>query len=229
MNGFEIITHLGSGSYGQAANVFLSTQDNNKNFIVKIGDLGVAKLLDSSTAFAQTIVGTPYYLSPELCSDRPYNDKSDCWALGVLIYECCTLHHPFEASNQYALIMKILQSPVTPPSSQSTSPELSKLIMWLLQKDPSKRPSIKEILTEKIVRKKLEERNMLVPMDIEDESLTDYLGSQSKLKNTISRKLSNRIESTDIPLITRATSGIRGDRIRGPANASSYSTSDKII
>lgn len=57
------------------------------SFLVKIGDLGVAKLLDTSTAFAQTIVGTPYYLSPELCADQPYRDKSDCWALGVLLYE----------------------------------------------------------------------------------------------------------------------------------------------
>ena len=61
-------------------------------FLVKIGDLGVAKLLDTSTAFAQTIVGTPYYLSPELCADQPYRDKSDCWALGVLLYEVSLCH-----------------------------------------------------------------------------------------------------------------------------------------
>jgi NIMA (never in mitosis gene a)-related kinase 1/4/5 len=51
------------------------------------GDLGVAKVLDSSTAFAQSIVGTPYYLSPELCADLPYRDKSDVWAFGVIVYE----------------------------------------------------------------------------------------------------------------------------------------------
>jgi NIMA (never in mitosis gene a)-related kinase 1/4/5 len=81
----------------KSANVFLkrpiSSSESSKSFDVKIGDLGVAKLLETSTAFAQTIVGTPYYLSPELCSDQPYRDKSDCWALGVLLYECCTLKH----------------------------------------------------------------------------------------------------------------------------------------
>jgi serine/threonine protein kinase len=51
------------------------------------GDLGVAKVLDSSTAFAQSLVGTPYYLSPELCADQPYRDKSDVWAFGVILYE----------------------------------------------------------------------------------------------------------------------------------------------
>ena len=73
--------------------MFLNSKQGR--FEVKIGDLGVAKLLvclanlnsfaalnccqDTSTAFAQTIVGTPYYLSPELCADQPYRDKSDCW------------------------------------------------------------------------------------------------------------------------------------------------------
>ena len=71
----------------KSANVFLMKDDSNPNYLVKIGDLGVAKLMDTSTALANTIVGTPYYLSPELCKDMPYRDKSDCWALGVLIYE----------------------------------------------------------------------------------------------------------------------------------------------
>lgn len=84
----------------KTANVFLSKNPNtsttmsgsgsnnsSNNYLVKIGDLGVAKLMDTSTALASTIVGTPYYLSPELCKDLPYRDKSDCWALGVLLYE----------------------------------------------------------------------------------------------------------------------------------------------
>lgn len=76
----------------KAANVFLMKDRDHPFFLVKIGDLGVAKLLDTSTAFAQTIVGTPYYLSPELCADQPYRDKSDCWALGVLLYEVSLRH-----------------------------------------------------------------------------------------------------------------------------------------
>jgi serine/threonine protein kinase len=44
-------------------------------------------VLDSSTAFANSLVGTPYYLSPELCADLPYRDKSDVWAFGVILYE----------------------------------------------------------------------------------------------------------------------------------------------
>jgi NIMA (never in mitosis gene a)-related kinase len=98
----------------KAANVFLMKDATHTSYRVKIGDLGVAKLMDTSTALANTIVGTPYYLSPELCQDMPYRDKSDVWALGVIIYECCTLNRPFDARNQCALIMKIIDEPLKP-------------------------------------------------------------------------------------------------------------------
>ena len=77
--------------------------------------LGIAKVLSPNTLFARTIVGTPYYLSPELCEDKPYNEKSDVWALGVLLYEMCTGgKHPFDAQNEGALIRKIMKG-VYPP------------------------------------------------------------------------------------------------------------------
>ena len=160
----------------KSANVFLQKDETQTYFSVKIGDLGVAKLLETSTAFAQTIVGTPYYLSPELCADQPYRDKSDCWALGVLLYECCTLCHPFEARNQCALILKIIQAKVKPPEN-NTSPELSKLIMCLLQKDPLKRPRIKEILCEEVIRQKLEEHCFDLPLELVNEPTTNFLAS----------------------------------------------------
>ena len=59
---------------------------------------------------AHTVVGTPYYLSPELCEEKPYNNKSDIWSLGCVLYELCTLRHPFEAMNQGALCLKILRA-----------------------------------------------------------------------------------------------------------------------
>jgi serine/threonine protein kinase len=161
----------------KSANVFLMKDKNNNQdfYIVKIGDLGVAKLLDTSTAFAKTIVGTPYYLSPELCSDQPYRDKSDCWALGVLMYECCTLHHPFEARNQCALIMKIVQAQFSLPDPETTSPELSQLISWVLQKDPVDRPSIKQILNEKHIRDKLDEHRFDLPAELLEHQITFQL------------------------------------------------------
>lgn len=77
--------------------------------LAKLGDLGVAKLLTSHSNFAQTLVGTPFYLSPELCENRPYNERSDVWALGCVLYEMLTLRHPFDATSQAALFVKIVR------------------------------------------------------------------------------------------------------------------------
>ena len=73
-------------------NMFLAKDDK-----IKIGDLGVARELNHTANMAHTVVGTPYYLSPELCEEKPYNNKSDIWSLGCVLYEMCTLRHPFEA------------------------------------------------------------------------------------------------------------------------------------
>jgi len=67
-------------------NMFLTKNDN-----IKIGDLGVARELNQTANMAHTVVGTPYYLSPELCEEKPYNNKSDIWSLGCVLYELCTL------------------------------------------------------------------------------------------------------------------------------------------
>jgi NIMA (never in mitosis gene a)-related kinase len=61
------------------------------------------QVLSDQTLHARTMIGTPYYLSPEICEDKPYDSKSDVWALGVGLYECCARKHPFDAENQVRL------------------------------------------------------------------------------------------------------------------------------
>ncbi len=121
-------------------NIFLT-----KNNDVRIGDLGVAKVL-SDTLFAKTFIGTPYYLSPELCEEQPYNEKSDIWALGCILYEITTFKHPFDANNQAALIIKILKGKYDPISREYSS-DLRKVLELVFERDQNKRPSIFEIIT----------------------------------------------------------------------------------
>ncbi|XP_039209210.1 serine/threonine-protein kinase Nek5 isoform X3 [Crotalus tigris] len=76
-------------------NIFLS----NDGKTAKLGDFGIARMLNNTMEFASTCVGTPYYLSPEICENKPYNNKTDIWSLGCVLYELCTLKHPLEDSN----------------------------------------------------------------------------------------------------------------------------------
>ena len=131
-------------------NIFL-TKDND----IKIGDLGIAKQL-YRIHFTKTVIGTPYYLSPEICKEKSYNEKSDIWALGCVLYELCTFVHPFEATNQASLIKKILeQNPKPIPATYDNN--FNRIVKQLLQKDMNKRPSCKLILKEPYVMKKAKE------------------------------------------------------------------------
>ena len=129
-------------------NIFLT----NKNQI-KIGDLGVAKLLNAN-ANASTCIGTPYYLSPEICKEKPYNSKGDVWALGCILYELCTFNKPFSASNPAALILKIINGNYTPlneiKNGKKYSKDLEYMITNILQKDYEIRPLMKDIINSQI-------------------------------------------------------------------------------
>ena len=72
----------------------------------KLGDLNVSKVLKKDMAFTQT--GTPYYASPEVWKDKPYNLKSDMWSLGCVLYEMAALRPPFVASDLQALYKKVV-------------------------------------------------------------------------------------------------------------------------
>ncbi|KAG9391850.1 Protein kinase domain [Carpediemonas membranifera] len=129
----------------KSLNVFLDKANK-----VKVGDLGVARKLDTES-FASTMVGTPYYLSPELCENVSYNSKSDMWALGCVLYELCTGRHPFTANNQAALILKIIRGTYHPiPTSYSRT--IADTIARCLNKDPAARPSADELLAKPVLR-----------------------------------------------------------------------------
>ena len=99
-------------------------------------------------------MGTPYYLSPELCEEKPYNHKSDIWSLGCVLYELCTYRHPFEATNQGALILKIVKGKFTPiPTTYSMG--LKDMTEKLLQKNTKNRPSLQEIFRTETMKERM--------------------------------------------------------------------------
>ncbi|EDV24761.1 uncharacterized protein TRIADDRAFT_25143 [Trichoplax adhaerens] len=121
-------------------NIFLTKHD-----IIKVGDLGIARVLEGSWDLATTRVGTPYYMSPELFSNQPYNHKSDVWALGCCVYEMLTLKHAFSAKDLNSLVYKILNGKV-PQMPKQYSTQLGDIVKSTLALDPKNRPSVPQLL-----------------------------------------------------------------------------------
>ena len=133
----------------KSGNIFLM-----KSGIVKLGDFGIAKGLQSTWEKAKTLVGTPYFLSPEIITNKPYDAKSDIWALGVLLYELMTFRMPFNAVSLPLLSIKINRGVYKPPPS-NYSHEIRDLLKKCLTVDPEKRPSIDDILKLPVIRNRI--------------------------------------------------------------------------
>ncbi|KFO25437.1 Serine/threonine-protein kinase Nek2 [Fukomys damarensis] len=127
------------------ANVFL---DGKRN--VKLGDFGLARTLSHDMSFAKTFVGTPYYMSPEQMNRMSYNEKSDIWSLGCLLYELCALMPPFTAFNQKELAGKIREGKFR-RIPYRFSDELNDLITRMLDLKDYHRPSVEEILENPLI------------------------------------------------------------------------------
>ncbi|XP_029415412.1 serine/threonine-protein kinase Nek1 isoform X4 [Nannospalax galili] len=134
----------------KSQNIFLT-----KDGTVQLGDFGIARVLNSTVELARTCIGTPYYLSPEICENKPYNNKSDIWALGCVLYELCTLKHAFEAGNMKNLVLKIISGSF-PPVSLHYSYDLRSLLSQLFKRNPRDRPSVNSILEKGFIAKRIE-------------------------------------------------------------------------
>uniref|UniRef100_A0A8C0Z219 non-specific serine/threonine protein kinase n=1 Tax=Canis lupus familiaris TaxID=9615 RepID=A0A8C0Z219_CANLF len=134
----------------KSQNIFLT-----KDGTIQLGDFGIARVLNSTVELARTCIGTPYYLSPEICENKPYNNKSDIWALGCVLYEMCTLKHAFEAGNMKNLVLKIISGSF-PPVSLHYSYDLRNLLSQLFKRNPRDRPSVNSILEKGFIAKRIE-------------------------------------------------------------------------
>ena len=104
----------------------------------KLGDMNVSKVARDGLLHTQT--GTPYYASPEVWKDAPYDFHSDIWSLGCVLYEMAMLQPPFRAPDMHGLFKKVVKG-VYPKVATRYSDELKSIIKALLNVTPSARPS----------------------------------------------------------------------------------------
>lgn len=149
----------------KSANVFLYMDG-----MVKIGDFNVSKIAENGILFTQT--GTPYYASPEVWKDKPYNTKSDIWSMGCVLYEAICLKPPFRAEDMQGLYNKVVKGEFQ-RIPRSFSNDLNAFISNLLAVDPQSRPSCDEILALPLVAKRIAQ--MSAPMPIPSAALLDAI------------------------------------------------------
>ncbi|XP_038283469.1 serine/threonine-protein kinase Nek4 isoform X10 [Canis lupus familiaris] len=180
-------------------NVFL-TRTN----IIKVGDLGIARVLENNGDMANTLIGTPYYMSPELFSNKPYNYKSDVWALGCCVYEMATLKHAFNAKDMNSLVYRIIEGKL-PPMPKDYSPELSELIRTMLSKRPEERPSVRSILRQPYIKHQI---SLFLEATKAKTSKSNIKSSDSKSK-PVATVVSGNAESSHkvVPLQPQSSEG----------------------
>ncbi|KAG5938221.1 hypothetical protein E4U53_008062 [Claviceps sorghi] len=113
-----------------------------------------------SQDFASTYVGTPFYMSPEICAAEKYTLKSDIWSLGCIMYELCAREPPFNAKTHYQLVQKIKEGKV-PTLPEMYSPELNQVIRSCLKVNPDRRPDTAQLLELPVVKLMRKEKEVV--------------------------------------------------------------------
>ncbi|KAI5123906.1 hypothetical protein M0805_005722 [Coniferiporia weirii] len=186
-------------------NVFLSGSST-----VKLGDFGLSKAL-SQTSFANTYVGTPYYMSPELIQEKSYDTKSDIWSLGCLIYELCASKPPFHEAQTHSELSMLIRNGRIPPLPKGYSHALNQVIKAMLNLNPAMRPSAQQLLQHERIdfaRKVSETEKMLGTVKAHKASLLAKERELQNLAATIARResaLSTAVSQKDTEILQLTT------------------------
>ena len=160
----------------KSANVFLF-----QGGICKLGDLNVSKVARKGLGYTQT--GTPYYASPEVWEEKPYDSKSDVWSLGCVIYEMITLRPPFQAKSMEELYKKVMRGIYPKINSKNYSEDLSDALKLMIQVEAGARPTCEELLKMPMISKRIEFFNE--NKELESEDSNNSLNKKLELLKTI--------------------------------------------
>ena len=186
----------------KAQNVFMTKKD-----FCKIGDFGVSSVLKRTEDRAQSVAGTPYYLAPELYLEDPYSFSADVWSLGIMLYEMCALEYPFNSDDgtQRALAREVLKKELPRLPSQF-SDELNQVCAFMLDKDPTKRPNINQVLKHPLIKERIPA--LLSSDDFQEEFSHTVLHGRDVFAEKKAEKKGNLVDDNKIKKGFKPTNGV---------------------
>lgn len=112
-----------------------------KDFIPKITDFGIARIVDTSSTHDSGILGSPSYMSPEQILGGPMSSATDIFSFGILIYYILAGEKPFYGNTPHAVTYRILNEDPKPPSfyNPSLTAHIDGVILKTLSKKPEER------------------------------------------------------------------------------------------
>lgn len=181
-------------------NILLVSKDIN-NFEIKISDLGFAQQFDKNDKGMTLVLGSPLYMAPELVNRQPYNEKVDVWSLGVITYQLLSGKTPFESTSikkiDWNINNKNLKFKSTADQNwDHVSQNAKNFILRCLDRDPTTRPSIRQLFKEPWIAQHQEK--------MQDQSLDDEGEEiqQSIQKNLIQYRQLNQFQKIVLSLIS---------------------------
>ncbi|HTR56155.1 MAG TPA: protein kinase [Kofleriaceae bacterium] len=142
-------------------NVMLQDRGRQRD-VVRVLDFGIAKLRDDSRATqaamtqAGDMLGTPQYMAPEQIKGEAIDGRVDIYALGCIIYELVTARQPFEATTVMQMLSKhLMEAPIAPSARRpdlAIPPEIDRLVLTAMMKDPRARPPTMDAYAEAIAQ-----------------------------------------------------------------------------
>ncbi|EKX74087.1 protein kinase domain containing protein [Theileria equi strain WA] len=151
--------------------------DSDKN--IKLCDFGVSKSLTNTGDNTNTIIGTPYYFSPELINGNKYSWPSDIWALGCLIHELATFRTPFDGANGIQHLCKLINYHPVPDLPDTYSRELNMLYKSMMFHDLRFRLTAAELLSTDLIQRMIKSSENNPIADVQEGVYSTLLGADA--------------------------------------------------